>query len=127
MSLPTNLKYAKSHEWALLGDDGVITVGITDHAQDLLGDVVFIEPAEIGSQFDANEECMLVESVKAASDIYMPIAGKVVLVNPALEDEPELVNEDCYGEGWLFKFQPNNAADLSVMLSADDYEASLDE
>ena len=127
MSLPTDLKYAKSHEWAQLNDDGLITVGITDHAQDLLGDVVFVELPEVGSKFAAEEECMLVESVKAASDIYMPISGEIVAVNNELEDEPELINQECYNEGWLFKFQPDNAADLSAMLSADDYEASLDE
>jgi glycine cleavage system H protein len=127
MNLPTNLKYAESHEWALLGDDGVVTVGITDHAQDLLGDVVFAELPEIGSRFEAKEECMLVESVKAASDIYMPISGEILAVNTALEDEPELVNQEPYGDGWLFKFQPSNAADLSTLLSADDYETSLDE
>ncbi len=127
MSLPTDLKYAKSHEWAQLGDDGLVTVGITDHAQDLLGDVVFVELPELGSKFAAEEECMLVESVKAASDIYMPISGEIVAVNKELEDEPELINQECYNEGWLYKFQPDNAADLSVMLSADDYESSLDE
>lgn len=127
MSLPTDLKYAKSHEWAQLGDDGLVTVGITDHAQDLLGDVVFVELPEVGNRYSAEEECMLVESVKAASDIYMPVAGEIVAVNNALEDEPELVNQECYNEGWLFKFQPDNPADLSAMLSADGYEASLDE
>ncbi len=127
MSLPTDLKYAKSHEWALLGDDGLITVGITDHAQDLLGDVVFVELPEVGNKYAAEEECMLVESVKAASDIYMPISGEITAVNLALEDEPELVNQECYTDGWLFKFQPDNAGDLSNLLSADGYELSLDE
>jgi glycine cleavage system H protein len=127
MSLPTDLKYAKSHEWAQLNDDGLVTVGITYHAQDLLGDVVFVELPEVGSRFSAEEECMLVESVKAASDIYMPISGEIVAVNKELEDEPELINQECYNEGWLFKFQPDNAADLKNMLSATDYEASLDE
>ncbi len=127
MSLPTDLKYAKSHEWAQLGDDGLVTVGITDHAQDLLGDVVFVELPEVSSKFAAEEECMLVESVKAASDIYMPISGEIVAVNKELEDEPELINQECYNGGWLFKFQPDAASDLSAMLSADDYEASLDE
>jgi glycine cleavage system H protein len=127
MSLPTDLKYAKSHEWAQLNDDGLVTVGITYHAQDLLGDVVFVELPEVGSRFSAEEECMLVESVKAASDIYMPISGEIVAVNKELEDEPELINQECYNEGWLFKFQPDNAADLTNMLSATDYESSLDE
>jgi glycine cleavage system H protein len=127
MNLPTNLKYAESHEWALLGDDGVITVGITEHAQDLLGDLVFAQLPEVGSRFESKEECMLLESVKAASDIYMPVSGEIVEINSTLDDEPELINQDAFGDGWLFKFQPDNADDLNAMMSADAYEASLDE
>ncbi len=127
MTNPNSLKYADSHEWAKLADNGEIVVGITDHAQDLLGDLVFAELPEVGQRFAAKEQCMLLESVKAASDIYMPVSGEISAVNTALEDEPELINEDSFGDGWLFKIQPDNANDLEGLLSAEAYESSLDD
>jgi len=127
MTTPTSLKYADTHEWVRLEQTGEITVGITDHAQDLLGDMVFAELPEVGQRFIAKEQCMLLESVKAASDIYMPVGGEISAVNTNLEDEPELINQDSFGDGWLFKLQADNASDVDALLSADDYEASLDE
>ena len=127
MNNPTSLKYADTHEWVRLEDTGELTVGITDHAKDLLGDLVFAELPEVGQRFSAQEQCMLLESVKAASDIYMPVSGEISAVNTNLEDEPELINQDSFGEGWLFKLQADNASDVDALLSADDYEASLDE
>jgi len=127
MNNPTSLKYADTHEWVRLEDTGELTVGITDHAQDLLGDLVFAELPEVGQRFSAQEQCMLLESVKAASDIYMPVSGEISAVNTNLEDEPELINQDSFSEGWLFKLQADNASDVDALLSADDYEASLDE
>lgn len=127
MNNPTSLKYADTHEWVRLEDTGELTVGITDHAQDLLGDLVFAELPEVGQRFSAQEQCMLLESVKAASDIYMPVSGEISAVNTNLEDEPELINQDSFGEGWLFKLQADNDSDVDALLSADDYEASLDE
>ena len=127
MSNPVFLKYAETHEWVRLEDNGELTVGITDHAQDLLGDLVFAELPEVGQRFTAKEECMLLESVKAASDIYMPVNGEISAINTALVDEPEVTNEYPFTEGWLFKIQPDNAADIEGLLSVDDYEKSLDE
>jgi len=127
MSNPSSLKYADTHEWVRVEDSGELTVGITDHAQDLLGDLVFAELPEVGQRFSAKEECMLLESVKAASDIYMPVSGEVTAVNTKLEDEPEVINEDSFGEGWLFKMQADNSADIEGLLSAEGYESSLDE
>jgi glycine cleavage system H protein len=102
---PADLKYAATHEWARVNDDGSVTVGITDHAQAQLGDLVFVEIPEVGQQVSATEPCAVVESVKAASDIYSPVAGEVVEVNTALSDTPELINQDPYGEGWIFRLQ----------------------
>jgi len=127
MSNPSSLKYADTHEWVRLEDSGELTVGITDHAQDLLGDLVFAELPEVGQRFSAKEECMLLESVKAASDIYMPVSGEISAVNTKLEDEPEIINEDSFGEGWLFKIQADNSDDVEGLLSAEGYESSLDE
>jgi glycine cleavage system H protein len=127
MSNPTSLKYADTHEWARLEQTGEVTVGITDHAQDLLGDVVFADLPEVGNRYEAKEVCMILESVKAASDIYLPISGEISAVNSALEDTPELINDDAFGDGWLFKFVPDNKEDLSGLLSAEDYERSLDQ
>ncbi|MDX1497355.1 MAG: glycine cleavage system protein GcvH [Salinisphaeraceae bacterium] len=125
--IPSDLKYAKSHEWARLEDDGTVTVGISDHAQDALGDLVFVEVPENGQTVAAEEACCVVESVKAASDVYAPVAGEVIAVNEALADSPEMVNDDPYGDGWLFKLQPDNADELDGLLDADDYEASLED
>lgn len=124
MNHPNDLKYAASHEWARIEGDLVVT-GITDHAQDALGDLVYVEVPELDRQLDAGEQAGVVESVKTASDIYAPIAGVVVEVNPALEDEPELVNNDPYGAGWMYKIKPNNIADVEKLLSAEEYEAGL--
>mgnify|MGYP000352480919 FL=1 len=124
MNHPNDLKYAASHEWARIEGDLVVT-GITDHAQDALGDLVYVEVPELDRQLDAGEQAGVVESVKTASDIYAPIAGVVVEVNPALEDEPELVNNDPYGAGWMYKIKPDNMADVEKLLSAQDYEAGL--
>ncbi len=120
-TLPTQLKYTKSHEWAQLMDDGTLRIGITEHAQDLLGDMVFVELPAIGRNVAAHAECAVVESVKAASDVYSPVAGEIIAVNEALTSNPELVNKDPYGEGWLMRLKPNNSADLSGLLTAAAY------
>jgi glycine cleavage system H protein len=120
--VPTELKYASSHEWARLEADGTITVGITDHAQEALGDVVFVELPEVGSTLAAGDEAGVVESVKAASDIYSPVGGEVVAINDRLEDEPETVNADPYSDGWFFRLQPSDSSELEALLSADDYQ-----
>lgn len=126
MTNPVELYYAETHEWVRQEDDGSLTVGITDHAQDLLGDLVFAELPEVGATFEAGDVCMLLESVKAASDIYMPVSGEIIAVNTALEDEPELINQDAFVEGWLFKVQATDSAGLDKLLSAEAYETSLD-
>ncbi|UCV17276.1 glycine cleavage system protein GcvH [Ferribacterium limneticum] len=120
-----NLKYTASHEWMLLNADGSVTVGITDHAQEALGDLVFVELPEVGAHFDAEKEIAVVESVKAAADVYAPIAGTVTEVNQAAVDAPESVNQDAYA-AWLFKMTPDNAADLDKMLDAAAYQAVAD-
>ncbi|MEW5757669.1 MAG: glycine cleavage system protein GcvH [Pseudomonadota bacterium] len=122
---PNNLKYTKSHEWVQSNADGTVTVGITDHAQELLGDIVFIELPETGAEYSANQDCAVVESVKAASDIYSPISGKITTVNESLSDSPEQVNQDAYGAGWIFKLQPSNPGELAALLSAADYAALI--
>lgn len=124
---PSELKYASSHEWARLEEDGSVTVGISDHAQDALGDVVFVELPEVGSTLAAGDEAGVVESVKAASDIYAPVGGEVIAVNEQLEDEPETVNADPYNDGWFFKLQPTDKAELESLLSAEDYQQKCDE
>lgn len=120
-NLPTELKYAKSHEWAKDEGDGTITVGITDHAQEQLGDLVFVDLPEEGDSVQAGDDCAVVESVKAASDIYSPASGEIVAVNAALAESPELVNESPYGDGWLFKVKMSDASELDSLLSADGY------
>lgn len=119
--IPAELKYTSTHEWARLEPDGTIAVGITDHAQELLGDMVFIELPEVGKQAAAGKEIAVVESVKAASDIYAPVAGSISAVNQAVADAPELANHDAYS-AWLFKLKPDNAADLSKLLDAKGYQ-----
>ena len=119
----TDLKYAQTHEWARLEQDGMITVGISDHAQDSLGDVVFVELPELGAEVTANSEAGVVESVKAASDIYAPVSGRVVAINEALDDSPETVNESPYDDGWFFKLEPADESELAALLSAEAYEA----
>lgn len=124
--LPSDLRYASSHEWARLDDDGIVTVGITDHAQDALGDLVFVETPEIGREVEAAEACAVVESVKAASDIYAPVAGEIIDSNPALADAPELVNTDPYGEGWIMRIRLADPDDtLDGLMSADEYAAQV--
>jgi glycine cleavage system H protein len=123
---PTELKYANSHEWARLESDGIVVVGITNHAQDALGDIVFIELPESGAEVDAGAEIAVVESVKAASDIYSPVSGEVVDVNSALEDEPELVNGSPYEDGWLFTIKISSSEDLSNLLDAEGYQAIVE-
>jgi len=119
---PSDLRYTKSHEWAKKEADGTVTVGITDHAQGLLGDMVFVELPKVGTQVAAGKECGVVESVKAASDVYAPIAGEVIAVNTAVSDTPESVNKDAYGAS-MFKLKPSNAADVDKLLDSKAYEA----
>ncbi len=124
---PAELKYANSHEWARLDSDGTIVVGITDHAQDALGDIVFIELPEIGADVTAGAEVAVVESVKAASDIYSPVTGEVVEVNSCLEDQPELVNGSPYEDGWLFTVRIDSEKDYSALLDAEGYKELIEE
>jgi len=118
---PTELRYVATHEWARLEEDGTVTVGITDHAQDALGDVVYVELPELDVDLLSAGEAGVVESVKAASDIYAPIDGNVIAINEALEEQPELVNSDPFGEGWFFKLRPLDAPQLEELLTAADY------
>jgi glycine cleavage system H protein len=123
---PGDLKFSKSHEWVRVNDDGSVTVGISDSAQDQLGDMVFIEVPEVGQSVTAEEACAVVESVKAASDVYAPVSGEIIEVNASLTDSPETLNQDAYGEGWLFRMQPGDASELDALLDADAYQAFLD-
>ncbi|MBU1295614.1 MAG: glycine cleavage system protein GcvH [Gammaproteobacteria bacterium] len=125
-TIPDNLKYADSHEWVLDNGDGTVTVGITDHAQDLLGDVVYVELPEVGAEVTATEQFSLVESVKAASDIYAPVNGEVIEVNDALNDAPELINEAPYEGAWIAKIRLSNTADLDKLLDAAGYSATIE-
>ncbi|HEY3487389.1 MAG TPA: glycine cleavage system protein GcvH [Gammaproteobacteria bacterium] len=124
-NIPADLKYTKSHEWVKDNGDGTWTVGITDHAQRALGDLVFVESAEAGRTLDAGEACCVVESVKAASDVYSPVSGEIIEANEALNDSPELVNSDPYEEGWLFRLRPTSEDELDKLLEADDYAEFL--
>lgn len=124
--LPADLKYAKSHEWVKDLGNGKVEVGITDHAQELLGDLVYVELPELGAKVAQGKECAVVESVKAASDIYSPVTGEIVAINEALNDSPEVVNQSAYQDGWLFRVQMTNADELKGLLDADDYKATLD-
>ncbi len=123
MDIPGDLKFAPSHEWVRVEDDGTITIGISGHAQEQLGDLVFVETPEIDHQCEAEEGIAVVESVKAASDIYAPVAGKVTDTNAQLGDSPELVNSDPYGEGWIFKMQPDDLEEVEKLMDPDDYES----
>ncbi|PMR75027.1 glycine cleavage system protein GcvH [Billgrantia endophytica] len=125
-SIPANLRYNDSHEWVLDNGDGTVTIGITDHAQEALGDVVFVELPEIGRTLAKGDEFGVIESVKAASDLYAPVAGDVVEVNEALEDAPETVNEAPYEDGWIMKVRIEDAASLETLLDADAYQAIAD-
>jgi glycine cleavage system H protein len=122
MNVPANLKYTKSHEWVRVETDGTVTVGITDHAQELLGDLVFVDLPEIGKKLAAEEEAAVVESVKAASDVYAPLAGSVTEINTAVSDKPELINQDAYA-AWLFKMKPADIGDLAALFDAAAYTA----
>lgn len=119
--IPSDLRYRESHEWVRDNGDGTAVIGISDHAQEALGDMVFVELPEPGLSYEQGEACAVVESVKAASDIYAPVSGEVIEANGQLEDAPELVNSDPYGEGWLFRIQLSEAAELDGLLDADAY------
>lgn len=121
----TDVRYTQSHEWVRLEDDGTVTVGISDHAQGLLGDIVFVELPEVDSEFAAEDACCVVESVKAASDIYMPINGEVVDTNNALVDEPDIINTSPYDDGWIFKIKPSDEEDIEQLMDASTYEAEI--
>jgi len=125
--IPTELRYTKSHEWVRLEDDGTVTVGLTDHAQEALGDLVFVESPEIGTEYAAEEACCVVESVKAASDIYMPVNGEIIDANTALADEPEIINSSPYDDGWLFKVKPSDEDDIGQLMDSSTYEAELED
>ena len=119
--IPGDLKFLSSHEWARVESDGTITIGISDHAQDLLGDIVFVELPEVGQSVDAENDTAIVESVKAASDIYSPVSGEVIEVNSLLEDQPEIINSSPYENGWFFKLTPSDLGELDNLLSPEDY------
>lgn len=124
-NIPADLKYTKSHEWIRSEADGSVTIGITDHAQEALGDLVYVETPEVGTRFAEGDAAAVVESVKAASDVYSSVAGEVVAANEGLDDAPELINDDAYGEGWIFKLKLSNADDVAGLLTADDYAEFL--
>ncbi|WP_206484069.1 glycine cleavage system protein GcvH [Thalassotalea sp. G2M2-11] len=126
-NIPSELKYATSHEWVRNEGDGIVTVGITEHAQDLLGDMVFVELPEVGENVSTGDDVAVAESVKAASDIYAPVSGEIVEVNEDLEDSPELVNSDAFGDGWLFKVKLDDESELEALLDAEGYASSIDE
>ena len=125
--IPGDLKFLKSHEWARVEGDGKVTVGISDHAQGLLGDLVYVELPNVGDRIEAGNASAVVESVKAASDVYSPVTGKVLEVNAALADKPETINEDAYGEGWLFTVEVEDAEQLNELLGPDDYAELLED
>ncbi len=124
-NVPSELLYTKSHEWVRRESDGSVTVGITDHAQELLGDLVFVETPEAGNSFDAGDDCAVVESVKAASDVYSPISGEVVESNELLANTPETINSDPYGDGWIFRIKPSNEAELEDLMDANAYSEQI--
>ncbi|MBK8284067.1 MAG: glycine cleavage system protein GcvH [Ahniella sp.] len=124
--IPGDLKFLKSHEWARLEDNGTVTVGISDHAQSALGDLVYVELPSVGDTIEAGNGAAVVESVKAASDVYAPVSGTVIAVNESLSDKPETINQDAYGEGWMFVLKPSNTAELDELLTPDDYAEQLD-
>ena len=125
--VPLELKYTKSHEWLRVEDDGLVTVGISDHAQELLGDLVFVELPEVGTEMSAEDAVCVVESVKAASDVYMPISGEVLEVNEALADAPETINDSPYDDGWLIRVKPSSPDELDELMDADTYDAEIAE
>jgi glycine cleavage system H protein len=119
--IPGDLKFLSSHEWARIEDDGTVTVGISDHAQDLLGDIVFVELPEVGKTVSAEGEAAIVESVKAASDVYSPLSGEIIAINDSLEASPEIINDSPYDDGWFFKIKPDNLDELADLLDAESY------
>ena len=125
--IPSDLRYAESHEWVSQEEEGVVKVGVSDHAQEQLGDLVFVELPEEGATFGRGDACSVVESVKAASDIYCPVSGEVVVVNEALADTPEIVNNDPYGDGWLFSVKLDDPSELEDLMDAEAYKEHLDE
>jgi glycine cleavage system H protein len=120
-NIPTELRYAKSHEWVRIEEDGSLVVGISDHAQDQLGDVVYVELPEIGQVLSVGDEAGVVESVKAASDVYSPVSGEVIETNPLLEDDPEMINTQPYEDGWFYKLQPSDSVELDDLMNSDSY------
>lgn len=120
-NVPQELRYTKTHEWIKREDDGSLTVGITDHAQGLLGDLVFVEVPEEGDTFNDGDDCAVIESVKAASDVYCPVAGEVITGNEALADTPEVINQDAFGDGWIFKLKPEDDGAFDGLMDADEY------
>ncbi|MFT4995212.1 MAG: glycine cleavage system H protein [Paraglaciecola sp.] len=126
-NIPAELRYAPTHEWVRLESDGTFTVGISEHAQGLLGDMVFVELPDVGAELTAGDDVAVAESVKAASDVYAPISGEVLAVNEELEDSPELVNSDPFGEGWLFRIKAEDPAEVEALLDAEAYANSIDE
>lgn len=125
--IPGDLKFLKSHEWARVEDNGRVTIGISDHAQGLLGDLVYVELPNVGDSVSVGNACAVVESVKAASDVYSPVSGKVIAVNDALSDKPETINEDAYGEGWILVVEPDDMDQLADLLAPDDYAELLED
>ena len=126
-NIPAELKYTSSHEWVRSEGNGIVTVGITEHAQGLLGDMVFVELPEVGETIATGDDVAVAESVKAASDIYAPLTGEVVEVNEDLEDSPELVNSDAFGDGWMFKIKIEDESELDSLLDAEGYESSIED
>jgi len=126
-NIPSDLRYVSTHEWVRPEGDGVFTVGITDHAQDLLGDMVFVELPDVGDAVSTGDDIVVAESVKAASDVYAPITGEIVAVNEELDGSPELVNSDPYGDGWMFKIKAEDAGEVESLMDAESYENSLDD
>jgi len=124
---PSELLYTKSHEWVRDEGDGTVTGGITDHAQEMLGDLVFVDPPEVGETVEAGADCAVVESVKAASDVYSPVTGEIVAINEAIQDAPETINEDAFGDGWLFQVRLSDPSELDELLDADSYAAMIEE
>lgn len=125
--IPGDLKFLKSHEWARIEDSGRVVVGISDHAQSQLGDLVYVELPAIGDDVQAGNGVAVVESVKAASDVYAPVSGRIVAVNSALSDAPEAINQDAFGEGWIFAIEPSDSGELDELLSPDDYAALVED
>jgi len=125
--IPSELKYTKTHEWVRIMEDGHLEVGITDHAQEMMGDMVFVELPEVGATVSGGDEVAVVESVKAASDVYAPVSGEIVEINRALADSPETVNREPYADGWMFRIRPNDEGELDELLESDDYAKVAEE